>query len=53
METPTIHSKVDLFQHRYLLSRIYINVHFFGLKIHLYLRVLSLTNISLHAGAGK
>lgn len=52
VETPTIHSMVELFHHRYLLydlEVIYINVHFFGLKGHLYPSVLSLTSISVHA----
>lgn len=47
VETPTIHSMVELFHHRYLLydlEVIHINVHFFGLKGH-----LSLTSISVHA----
>lgn len=40
VETPIIHSKVELFHHRYLLydllvEVIYIKVHFFGLKEHL------------------
>lgn len=55
VETPTTHCKVDLFLHRYLLydlEIIYINVHF-GLKGHLYLRVLSLTSISVYAEHAK